>query len=102
MALYVLTMVHGPSWDASHGIREQRAWDAHAAFMDGLVDDGVVILGGPIGDGERAMLVVEAEDEAAIEARLAEDPWAQMELLRIGTVQRWTVWLDGRNKSRTP
>lgn len=56
--------------------REQHALDEHAAFMDGLVDDGFVILGGPIGDGERVLLVVEATDERAIKTRLGEDPWA--------------------------
>jgi hypothetical protein len=34
-------------------MREQDDWDAHAGFMDGLVDDGFVLLGGPVGDGMR-------------------------------------------------
>ncbi len=70
MAYFALTTVHGPAWDPSLGIRHQRAWDEHAAFMDGLVEDGFVILGGPIADGERALLMVEAADEAEIEARM--------------------------------
>jgi hypothetical protein len=61
-ALFALTTVHGPGWDPSLPIREQHAWDEHAAFMDSLVDDGFVILGGPIGDGQRALLVIEATD----------------------------------------
>lgn len=73
-----------PSWDVTRGIREQREWDEHAAFMDGLVDDGFVILGGPIGDGERVLLVVEAADEREIRERLGEDPWASTGMLRIG------------------
>jgi hypothetical protein len=32
-------------------MREQDAWDEHAAFMEALVDDGFVVLGGPIGEG---------------------------------------------------
>jgi hypothetical protein len=54
MALFALTMVHGPNWDAARQIRKQRSWDEHAVFMDGLVDDGFVILGGPIGDGSES------------------------------------------------
>lgn len=100
MTVFALTMNKGPNWDASRGRREQDAWDAHAAFMDGLVDDGFVILGGPIGDGERTMLVVEAADEAEIEARFAEDPWAPMGLLEIASTQPWTIWLDGRRGNR--
>jgi hypothetical protein len=28
--------------------------------MDGLVDDGFIILGGPVGDGEQTLHIVEA------------------------------------------
>lgn len=99
MAFFVLTMVHGPRWDDSRGIREQRAWDEHAAFMDGLVDDGFVILGGPIGDGKQTLIVIEASDEIVVKQRLGEDPWAPMGLLQIGSLQPWTIWLDGRPSS---
>jgi uncharacterized protein YciI len=92
-------MVHGPNWDAAIGIREQLAWDEHAAFMDGLVEEGLVILGGPLADGERAMLVIEAADGAEIAERLGEDPWASMGLLQIGVLEPWTIWLDGRGLS---
>jgi uncharacterized protein YciI len=96
MANFAVTMVHGAGWDPSRQIRDQDAWDEHAAFMDGLVDNGFVILGGPIGDGERALHVVEATDEQEIRARLGEDPWASMGLLRIGAIEPWALWLDGR------
>jgi uncharacterized protein len=100
MAFFALTLVHGPSWDASRQIREQDAWDEHAAFMDGLVDSGFVLLGGPIGDGEQVLLAAEATDEREIKVRLGEDPWAPMGLLRIGAIQSWTIWLDGRHVSQ--
>ena len=72
-------------------------WDEHAAFMDGLVNDGFVILGGPLGDGAQTLHVVEAADENEIATRLAEDPWASAGLLRIGTIERWALWLDSRS-----
>jgi hypothetical protein len=96
MAVFALTMSHGRGWDASRGIREQQAWDEHASFMDGLVDDGFVILGGPLDDGQHALLMVEAGDEQEVAARMAEDPWAPLELLRIGALERWNIWLDSR------
>ncbi len=99
MAYFALTMVNGPGYDAAHGRREQSAWDEHAAFMDGLVDDGFVVIGGPIGDGERVMHLVEAADEREIESRLADDPWAPMGILRISSIEPWSIWLDSR-KSR--
>ena len=69
MALFVLTMVNGPAYDRSRPRREQRGWDEHAAFMDGLLAEGFVVLGGPIGDGENVMLVVEADSERDARAR---------------------------------
>jgi uncharacterized protein len=99
VAYFALTVVSGPSWDASRRRREQHGWDEHAAFMDGLVDDGFVVLGGPIGDGERVLLVVEATDEREVEARLGEDPWLATGVLRIAEIEPWTVWLDGRQRS---
>lgn len=100
MAFFAVTLVHGPNWDASCQIRDQDAWGEHAAFMDGLVDDGFIILGGPIGNGERTLHVVEAADRRAIEARLSGDPWASMGLLRIGLMEAWALWLDGRQRTR--
>jgi uncharacterized protein YciI len=87
MAFFALTLVHGPNWDASRPIREQQAWDQHAAFMDGLVADGMIILGGPLGDGEQTLQAVEAADDRQIETRLGEDPWASMGLLQIGSIR---------------
>ena len=96
MANFALTLVHGPGWDTSRPIRQQQAWAQHAAFMDGLVDDGFIILGGPLGDGERTLHVVDAAGPGEIEARMAQDPWAELGLLRIGSIEPWSLWLDGR------
>ena len=101
MAFFALTEVSGPNWDTARQRREQAGWDEHAAFMDELVDDGFVVLGGPIGNGERVMLVVQAADEAEVEARLARDPWLPAGVLRIAAIERWTVWLDGRKTSHS-
>ena len=96
MPVFALTEVSGPNWDPSRPRREQEGWDEHAAFMDGLLAEGFVILGGPIGDGERVLLVVEAADERAVEARLAADPWLPAGILRIASLEPWTIWLDSR------
>jgi uncharacterized protein YciI len=100
MAFFVLTMVNGPQYERARSRREQAGWDEHAAFMDGLVEAGFVVLGGPIGDGEQVMVVVEAADEAAVRARLAGDPWGPMGILEIGGIRPWTIWLDGRTVAR--
>lgn len=91
---YLVSLAKGPAWNCSRGRREQQGWDEHAAFMDGLAEEGFVVLGGPVGEGEgeNVLHVVNAESEAAIRARLAEDPWAG-DLLTIKSVQPWSVWL---------
>jgi uncharacterized protein YciI len=98
MANFALTLVRGPAWDESLGIREQRQCDAHAAFMDGLVDDGFILLGGPVADGRQTLHVIEANHENEIRRRLAEDPWAHAGLLKIGSIQPWALWLDFRTR----
>lgn len=96
MPHYVVRLQRGGPWDWSHDMREQVGWDEHARFMDGLVDAGFVLLGGPL-EGDREVLwVVEAESEDAIHERLAEDPWAESGMLRPARIERWTVLLDGR------
>jgi uncharacterized protein YciI len=96
MGYFVVTEGRGPSWDPSRPRREQDDWDDHASFMDGLVQQGFVVLGGPVGDGVRVMLVIEAESQRHIEARLDEDPWMSMKVLRIDTIEPWEILLDGR------
>ncbi len=91
----------GPAWDHTRPRREQRGWDEHATFLDGLTAGGVVVLGGPVGegDGEDALLVVALPDERAVRARLADDPWHRDGVLRIRGVERWNVLLDSRSGS---
>lgn len=96
MGNFAVRLVHGPGWDGSRPIREQDGWDEHAAFMDGLVDEGFIVVGGPVGDGAQTLHLVAATDEDMVRARLAEDPWAEAGLLRVGTIESWALWLDSR------
>jgi uncharacterized protein YciI len=62
--------------------------------MDALAEEGFVVLGGPIGegDGDNALMIVDAESEASVRARLAEDPW-QEDMLTTESVRPWSVWV---------
>jgi uncharacterized protein YciI len=100
VANFAVTLVHGPGWDASRQIRDQHGWDEHAAFMDGLVDEGFLIVGGPLGTGDRTLHLVEAADDLEIRARFGEDPWALADMLRVGSIEPWALWLDGRRVGR--
>lgn len=94
--MYVVVLGRsGPEWDPSLALEQQRDWDAHAAFMDDLVECGFVVLGGPLADEKRVVLAVEAASEIEVRDRLAEDPWSGS-LLVVESVDAWTIRLDGR------
>jgi hypothetical protein len=100
MAMFhVVLLRSGPRWDPSRPLEEQSGWPEHAAFMDGLVDDGFIVLGGPLSDEHRVVHAVEAESEGAIRARLAEDPWSETHL-QIDAIESWTIRLDARRRGR--
>ncbi len=92
---HVVLRRSGPQWDPSKPLEEQSGWPEHAAFMDGLVDEGFIVLGGPLFDEHRVVHAVEAESEVAIRERLARDPWSGSHL-EIGAIEPWTIRLDGR------
>ena len=93
MIYFVVERRSGPEWDPTRPLEDQRGWDEHATFMDALVDAGFVILGGPLADEHRVVLVVNAESEQAVRQRLQHDPWMGSHL-SIGGIQRWTILLD--------
>ena len=97
VAYYAVVRERGPAWDESRPMREQGGWDDHAVFMDALVDERVIVRGGPLGEGERRFLLIfDAPSEEAINARLDEDPWTPAAMLRIVSIDRWEVLLgDG-------
>jgi hypothetical protein len=79
-------------------VEDQEGWDDHAAFMDGLVDAGFIVLGGPLADGHRVVLAIEADGEDQVRDTLARDPWSDT-LLVVDTVDAWTIRLDGRARA---
>jgi hypothetical protein len=97
VAYFVVLRRTGPAWDPAVPLEQQSGWDAHAAFMDALVDDGFVVLGGPLADEVRVVLAVEAPTEDAVRATLARDPWHGSHLV-IDAVDAWTIRLDGRHR----
>jgi hypothetical protein len=92
VALFAVLRKRGPAWDHSRSLEQQDGWQEHAAFMDSLVDQGFVVLGGPLDDG-RPLLIINADGLDAIEERLARDPWFSMGLLVPGDAHRWQIRL---------
>jgi uncharacterized protein YciI len=97
---YAVRVERGGPWDWSRGLREQAGWDEHAAFMDALVEDRFILLGGPLQSERDVLHIVTAPSEQAIRDRLADDPWSKNGMLTIKSIERWTILLDGRDLSR--
>jgi uncharacterized protein YciI len=97
MSCFAVIREAGPAWAGGDGIAAQPELSDHSAFMDGLANDGFVLCAGPLAGSERgrlrALLVVDAEDEAEIHARLAEDPWARAGRLVVSSIEPWTVFV---------
>jgi uncharacterized protein YciI len=94
MTTFAVVRERGPAWDVSRTMREQDAWDEHAAFMDSLAADGFIVFGGPLGDGTRVLFAIEAASKSAVRTTLAADPWSAMDLLVIASIETWTVLLE--------
>lgn len=97
MALFlVMVRQAGPKWDRAKPMEGQSEWLEHAAYMNRLVDSGIVVLGGPVAEGGRVALAMAADSEGAVRATLAGDPWHLSHLL-LDTVEPWDIRLDGRS-----
>ncbi len=89
--IFAVVRTRGPRWDDSRPMEEQEDWRAHADFMNFLVDEGFMLLGGPLTGTREVLLIVRAADEAEVEARLAADCWTARGLLHTRQINPW--WL---------
>ena len=102
MSCFIVIREAGPAWQDG-GIAEQPALNRHAAFMNSLADERVVLAAGPLAGTEpgriRALLIIDAVDEADVQRRLADDPWTISEQLRVTSVELWSVFVGGERLS---
>ena len=92
-ALFAVIRSRGPAYRSDRPLEAQDAWRAHAQFMNGLHDEGFVVIGGPLEDGSDVLHIVRAESAAVITARFATDPWEPLGLLRTVRIAPWTLRL---------
>jgi hypothetical protein len=93
MMFLVILRRSGTEYDHSKPLEEQSGWLEHAAFMDALVEDGVIVLGGVLGDEVRTAHAVEAASEEAVRETFARDPWAGSHLV-VDSIDPWTIRLQ--------
>jgi uncharacterized protein YciI len=93
---FAVRLQRGGPWDWSRDLRAQDGWEEHARFMDALVADGFIVLGGPLAGDREILHAIHAPSEQSVRDRLAQDNWAQNGMLTISSIEPWTVLLDGR------
>jgi uncharacterized protein len=100
MATFAVMSVNGPGWVQGVGSRQQPHWDAHAAFIDQLFEDGRILLAGPFGDETGALVIIDADatEPAQVRAMFDADPWATHDIRRVAEVKPWQIFLDARKR----
>ncbi|MBV9614999.1 MAG: hypothetical protein JO031_06065 [Ktedonobacteraceae bacterium] len=96
---FVILWAHGPAWVEGKTVREQPYWAEHAAFMDPLFENGMVVLGGPFADGMGSLVVVEAENEQEVADVFARDPFVEHDIFVLNSLKQWLLFLDARRKA---
>jgi uncharacterized protein YciI len=95
MSYFVVSRDAGPSWIDGTGAFEQPAVNEHAAYMNALANQGVILFAGPVAGSEqeriRVLLIADAGSESEIRHRLADDPWERTGRIVTSTVQPWNV-----------
>jgi uncharacterized protein YciI len=91
--IYAVTLNRAAAWTQGLPLEQQVEWPAHASFMDRLVEEGLIQLGGPLEGKSEVLLIFRAESPDEIRQRLAADPWHRMGLLTIARIMPWTIRL---------
>jgi len=106
---FVVIREQGSGWDPSLPMRQQNHWPDHVTFVNGIVGQGSMLLGGPLGEvdrtGEsvdpiaavgpnrtyRALIVLEADTEEELTKLLDDDPWSRHHVLETAAIYRWKM-----------
>lgn len=91
--LFAVVVSRGPAWKGSLPIDDQPDFAAHAQFMDALVDEGFVALGGPLEGSPDVLLIVRGGDADEIRQRLTADPWHRDGRLVVKRISPWRIRL---------
>ena len=106
---FVVIREQGPEWDRSRAMREQDYWPEHVVFVNRIVDEGRMLLGGPLGEVDprgvcidptepvgpdrtyRTMIVLEADSESELTELVDADPWSEHRVLETRAIYRWEM-----------
>ncbi len=91
--LFAVIKSRGPAWNDDLIMDDQADWPAHAALMDALVDEGFIVLGGPLEGSADVLLIIRAATVEEIVNRFAADPWVENGLLVDKQILPWRIRL---------
>lgn len=93
MSYFVVIRERAPVWNRSLQISEQEKFAEHASFMNELTEEGFLVLGGPMEEGERILMIAKAESKEEAQKRIEADPWERAGVLKIVSIWRWEVMI---------
>ena len=83
----------GPTW-TSGSVREQPDWDAHAEFVNALIERGTFVMGGPFSDNSGSMSLLEGIDADEARRILEDDPFMKNGVFVLEEIREWNVFVD--------
>jgi uncharacterized protein YciI len=89
----IVTYAAGPSW-TSGPPEDQADWDAHAAFVDDLIERGTFVMGGPFADNSGSLVMLAGVTAEQAPAIVADDPFMRNGVFELESVREWIVYVD--------
>lgn len=83
----------GQAW-GSGPPEDQPGWDAHAEWVDDLIERGTFVMGGPLSDFSGSVNLLEGLNAAEAADLVATDPFVQNGVFVVDSVRDWTVYVD--------
>jgi uncharacterized protein len=87
----------GPTWTGGPP-EEQPRWDEHAAFVDDLIERGIMVMGGPLADHSGSLNLLENVTEEEARELLAKDPFVENGVFILEDLRAWNVYVDELTK----
>lgn len=91
--LFAVVRTRGAAWRPDRPPQEQDAFQPHVDVVNRLHQEGLIALGGWLGEAGDVLLIMRGGSEAEIRQRLDEDPWTTQGILPVARVTPWTLGL---------
>jgi uncharacterized protein YciI len=95
MSYFAVTREAGPGWLDGKGAFGQPGAGDHAAFVNTLAEEGLVLFAGPLAGSEqgriRVLLIASAPDREQIHQRLSDDPWEITHRVVTTSIEPWSA-----------